>query len=350
MEIRKHARLLVVLFILAMMAVAGYASQKEFIFPEAGALALGTWVMEKSPWEGGNVNIWLSPTLAAFTGIIIIRFLAASCYLMIAGAFVLVALQLSLMRSSVMPSFSAAILPIFLNCNSWYYPLGVCTLTGIVAAGGYSIRFVGGLKNGENSGKANAGKKSLASPFTLGIPALRSRNTALELMHWAKIFAILLLVGAVALRLHYMFIMAPPLIVVLVELSKKSSMRKEWVKIFLLLALAAFSGVIWIYFVHGVMHWPIWPAAGLSILTLFLFFHLLKLYFPPAAAIAVLPVLLPAKSLWAYPWQVLSGSAVFLLIGILWFSKADERRGRVLTGRRHHAPNDSPGSPGTTIS
>jgi len=56
------------LLIMAMFAVSEYTGQQEVIFPEIAALALGAWIMEKSPWGSSILDLWLSPTLAALQG------------------------------------------------------------------------------------------------------------------------------------------------------------------------------------------------------------------------------------------------------------------------------------------
>ena len=298
-----------VLIVVLMVAAAGYASQKEIIFPEVAALAFGAWVMEETPWKGAKFNLWLSPTLAALTGFLIVRFLPYSPYLMIAGAFVLAALQLALLRSSVLPSISAAILPIILHCNNWYYPLSVGVLTGIIAVGHFLAERFGW--NGHGRGPC-------------GQDGICGDTMASMLIHYGKLFAAVLIVAAVALRSHWIFIIAPPLIVSFAELSKPDCpMREKPFKVFLLLSSAAFSGAAWLYLIYYMMHWPIWVSAGLSVLSVFFFYHILNLHFPPAAAIALLPVIIPVKNLWSYPWSVLLGSAVFILVSLVWFGRQE---------------------------
>ncbi|MDA8155022.1 MAG: HPP family protein [Actinomycetota bacterium] len=302
---KKRPHIMSVLVVVLMVAAAGYASQKEIIFPEVAALAFGAWVMEETPWKGAKLNIWLSPTLAALSGFLIVRFLPYSPYLMIAGAFVLVVLQLSLLRSSVLPSISAATLPILLNCNSWYYPLSVGVLTGIIAAGHFLAERFG--RGGHGGGPC-------------GQDCLTGATMAYRLIHYGKLFAVIIIVAAVALKSHWIFMIAPPLIVSFAELSKPDCpMREKPFKVFLLLSLAAFSGVVWLYLIFYVMHWPMWISAGLSVLSVFFFYYILNLQFPPAAAIALLPVIIPARSLWVYPWSVLLGSFIFVSISAIWF-------------------------------
>ena len=126
---------LAIMLVIAMCIISEYIGEKEIIFPEISALAIGAWIMEKSTWGNKNFHLWLSPTIAALTGLVITRFLPYSPFFMIVGAFVLVVFQLKIIGSEVTPSFSAAILPILTHAQSWYYPLSVCILTGIIACG-----------------------------------------------------------------------------------------------------------------------------------------------------------------------------------------------------------------------
>jgi hypothetical protein len=296
LKMKKKALLTTTLLVVIMFAAAGYSDQKEIIFPEISALALGAWVMEKSPWRSPNLHFWLSPTLAALTGTIIMRSFVFSPFFMIAGAFVIVVLQMKLLRSAVLPSLSAAILPVITHADSWYYPLSVCVLTGIIALGRHLTGYSG---HGKTDGN----------------------GTFNELIHWSKLFVGILIVSAIALKSRRLFMIAPPLIVAFVELSNPGgSLHLKRGKILVLLVLAAITGVFWLNLIHYALHWPVWISACLSVSSVFFFYRTLRLPFPPAVAIALLPAIIPHGSLWSYPWHVLLGSAAFVLISMLWFN------------------------------
>lgn len=309
---KKRIQLVAVFLVVLMFTVAGYANEKELIFPEIAALAFGAWVMEKSPWRGSALNLWLSPTLAAFTGFTILRLFPYSPFFMISGAFVLVALQLKLMRSAVLPSLSAAILPLVVHADSLFYPLSVCVLTGIIAIGHF-------LKG--RAGQPDSPPKLLRMPVD---EKMTWNDIRPGLIFWGKLLAGVLAVSAIALKSNLLFMIAPPLIVAFVEMSKPNGLlRRKSRAIIILLVLAAFSGVLWLHFIHHILHWPIWISAALTISTVFLIYHVMQLSFPPAAAIALLPTIIPAGNLWAYPWHVLFGSTAFLLISKFWFRQEE---------------------------
>lgn len=295
------------LLIAAMFALAEYSGQREVIFPEIAALALGAWIMEKPPWSGSWCHFWLSPTLAALSGVLIVRCFSYAPLPMIAGAFCLVVLQLKLLRSGVLPSISAAILAILTHSESWLYPLSVCVLTGVIGLG---YRFLPGQAVEKATGRENRA-------VTDGSPA--------ELVHWGKLLAALVCVSSVAIGSGNPFMVAPPLIVALVELSKPGGrLRDRWVPILGLLIFAAFSGVFWFSLLHTTLGLPLWLNACVSTLTVFFAYHRLRLPFPPAVAIALLPCIVPAESLWSYPWQVTAGSAAFITINRICFRQQEQ--------------------------
>lgn len=301
---------LVIVLVAAMCIISGYTGEKEIIFPEISALAIGAWVMEKSTWGNKSFHFWLSPTIAALTGLVITRFLPYSPFFMIAGAFILVVLQLKIIGSEVSPFFSAAILPILTHTQSWYYPLSVCILTGIIACGRKLI---------DNFYK----EKDISGRFVESLNGREKVNlTHDELVNWVKLLTSIMLVSAIALYFQWNYIIAPPLIVAFVELAKlKGKLHSKTGLVFILLVLAAFSGVLWLYLIYYFLHWPVWISASLSMVCILLIFHFLRFALPPAAAITLLPIIIPVKNLWMYPWQVLVGSAIFLMINLSWFKK-----------------------------
>jgi hypothetical protein len=309
MKINKHRQPAAILLVVAMVAAAGYAHEKEIIFPEIAALVFGAWVMKESPWQGKDRHLWLSPSLAALTGVVLQRLIPALPYISITAAFILVALQMKLMRSSVLPSLSAALLPILLHCDSWYYPLYVCILTGIIVVGRNAFDHFSGEANTFDTVAPESGNLTHKEHFE-------------ELLHWGKLLAAVSIVAAFAITYHWMFVIAPPLIVAFVELSKPNgTMRQKSGPIFVLLVLAAFSGVFWLYVGNHLLHWPVWISTALIISSVYLFFHMLRLSFPPAAAIALLPIIIPAKRLLSYPGHVAIGSAAFILLSLSWFKQ-----------------------------
>ncbi|URZ08472.1 HPP family protein [Clostridium felsineum] len=302
---------LAILLIIIMCVISVYIGEKEIIFPEVSALVISAWLMSKSTSENKSLHFWFSPTMGALTGILINKFLPSPTIFMVAVAFILVFLQLKLIGSEIYPALSASILPILLHSESWYYPLSVCVLTGIIALGNMLII-------------SFYSKKATSSDLNKKIKKeKKAKLDTEELVHWAKLLISVLLVLTVSLYFNCKYIIAPPLIVAFVELcSPNSKLKNNRLLVFILPVLSAFLGVMCLYLICDLLHLPIWLSACLSVSCVLLIFHLLRFSLPPAAALSLLPAIIPAQSLWTYPLQVLVGSALLLVINLLWFRKA----------------------------
>lgn len=304
MKYRILRYLAALILILGMTIIAEQSGEKEIIFPEILALAVGAWVAEKRPWKTTLLTLWMAPTLAALFGILVMRYSQMPTTSMVALAFVFVALLLTAKRSTLMPSISAAILPILIGTTSWIYPLSVCVLTGVISLAVSSVdRF---LRHTPQSFP----QKTVTSPVSF----------ADEFLFWGRLLLIVMGMTFLALSFKIPFLVAPPLIVTLVEFSlPNSSLRKHPAKVFLLLGLAAWMGMLSHSFLFLHLGWPLWITAAITTTALFLCYELLGMLFPPAAAIALLPTLLPSGQLPHYPWQVMAGTVFFLLTSYLFF-------------------------------
>lgn len=307
MPLKVWARIVTMALIMVLFALVDISAEKEILFPEIAALALGFWIMEKPPWRGSLLAVWMSPTLAALTGVLLLRYVPLPTIFLIGMAFILVVLQLKLLRSEVFPSISAAILAIITHATSWLYPLSVGILMAIIVLGKTCLD-----KFGE--------KGRLAEPSEMFELSQKETGLVSGLAYWGKVFAGVLIISALALQSNFMFMIAPPLIVGFVELSRPDQpLRSTPAKAVLLLFLAASTGVLWFYLVTGVFHGPLWLFSGLALGTVFCLFYVMNASFPPVAAIALLPVLVPEIYFWKYPLHVLLGSSLFIFMGIYFF-------------------------------
>jgi hypothetical protein len=308
MTFKVSTQIITMMLIMVLFAMVDIYAEKEILFPEIAALALGFWIFEKSPWQAGWLAIWVSPTLAALTGVLLLRYVPLPTVSLIAIAFIVVVLQLKVLRSEVFPSISAAILAIITHATSWLYPFSVGVLMGIIVLGKF---FLEKFRENRASAEPSADMIELSEKGNGLVP---------ELIYWGKLFAGVLIITAVALRSSFLFMIAPPLIVAFVELSRPDQpLRRAPAKAVLLLFLAAATGVLWFYLITDVLHGPLWLFSGLALGTVFVMFHALQASFPPVAAIALLPVLVPEIYFWKYPLHVLAGSFLFVFMGIFFF-------------------------------
>lgn len=298
-----RAPLAVIFLVIFMYVIAQLINDKEIIFPEIAALGVGAWFIKNSPWGKKPLYLWLSPTLAAITGVGMLHFLSVSKEILIAVTFLVVLLELLLMRSAVLPSISAAILPIVVNANSLYYILSVCVLSGMIAAGRGMLNYLQ-LRDNLASQEVAAVKE---------VPQTEWRKTAI---YWLKRFIGVMIVATFAARSNWIYIIAPPLIVTFIEFANTAGkVYRQPVRLFGLMLSAAFSGTLWVELIHLQFYWPLWIAALCSVIFIFFLFNKFNITFPPAAAIALLPTIIPVEMLWFYPFEVAAGVAIFIVFG-----------------------------------
>lgn len=141
--LRPPLLLAVAALVSAMVFTAEITGLEAVIFPEIAALAFGAWGTRARPWMATNFDLFLSPTLAAFTGWFVINYIPGPLTLRAGCAFVLVLLELRITASAVLPSISAAILPLVAGESSLYYPVAVAAFTAAIALVCYILRRAG---------------------------------------------------------------------------------------------------------------------------------------------------------------------------------------------------------------
>ena len=141
--LRPPLLLAVAALVSAMVFTAEITGLEAVIFPEIAALAFGAWGTRARPWMATNFDLFLSPTLAAFTGWFVINYIPGPLTLRAGCAFVLVLLELRITASAVLPSISAAILPLVAGEASLYYPVAVAAFTAAIALVCYILDWTG---------------------------------------------------------------------------------------------------------------------------------------------------------------------------------------------------------------
>ena len=141
--LRPPLLLAVAALVSAMVFTAEITGLEAVIFPEIAALAFGAWGTRARPWMATNFDLFLSPTLAAFTGWFVINYIPGPLTLRAGCAFVLVLLELRITASAVLPSISAAILPLVAGESSLYYPMAVAAFTAAIALVCYILDWTG---------------------------------------------------------------------------------------------------------------------------------------------------------------------------------------------------------------
>lgn len=280
--------------VLAMLALAQGMGRQEIIFPEIAALAFGAWVMDRMPWRGRALHLWLSPTLAAITGIVLQHYLPHRPFLAVLLAFAAVAVELRLCRSGILPAVSAAILPIITRVDSWWYPASVCLLAGAIALGRVRL-----------------------APDA---PRTAPDEPGPDWWRWLKLGAIIAAASALALSSDWLFIIAPPLFVLAIELSDPDHpARGHPIKTVVVVSAAAAIGSGCLALCRLLPGCPVLVPAGLALALVIVLEQRLDLFSPPAIALALVPTIVPPAYAPWYPLHVAVGGACFVVATRLLF-------------------------------
>lgn len=124
-----------VFMVMLMVGIAEWTGEKEIIFPEMAALAVGLWVIDKRVWKVGRWQLIGLMTAGAVAGVCIVRYstLPLLCNLCLAFAFAACCLLFS--RATLIPLISACMLPVLLHTETWIYPSAVFLLSAVLVAG-----------------------------------------------------------------------------------------------------------------------------------------------------------------------------------------------------------------------
>ena len=313
--LRPPLLLAVAALVSAMVFTAEITGLEAVIFPEIAALAFGAWGTRARPWMATNFDLFLSPTLAAFTGWFVINYIPGPLTLRAGCAFVLVLLELRITASAVLPSISAAILPLVAGESSLYYPMAVAAFTAAIALVCYILDW---------TGHGNYTKVRLKYHF---LP--QRRQLPALLFRWGRVLAITLACAWLSEYTGRTYLLAPPLIIACIEfVTPGGPFRKRPFSLYLLVVLggAAGAGAAWLASQGWV---PPFVAAGLTVCFVFLLFQILNMPCPPAAALSVLPFIVPPAILPDYCVDLAAGAAFFFLLGALLFPvRAETEPGR----------------------
>lgn len=254
--------------------------ESEMVFPEVGALAVGLLVVEKRVWAVGRRALPLLMTVAAVMGVCLVRYVAVPQALQMAMGFAGVVLLLSTSRGGMSPAISACLLPVLTGVSSWLYPLSVLGVTAVLLFAQRAMERVG-VRQG-------------LPPLVLSEEyELSSRSLA----RWGER---LLLLGAISwffIQVDWRFAVAPPLVVTFVELTTaRSGVTSRYVTVWLLIVAGCVLGVLARLLSAEVSAVVLAPVVFLLMLIVF---RVAKRPFAPAAAMSLVPFILPEEEvLW----------------------------------------------------
>ena len=289
-------------FLLVMTLMTGASellNEKEIIFPEAAAIALGALVSPKFAWNTNKGAIFFLIMGCATLGMAIVLL-----PLPIPAALILAYLtgQIVLLVSgtSFAPLISAVVLPVLLQTRTPVYLLAAFLLTALILI----LRVL-------------LEKLGLKAPVRFA-PLPLKREDAFALLPRTLLMAVLCLLGTLS---GWRLLVCPPLLVAFTEFSRKGSgAMKRPFSAFLLLSLCAMTGAA-LRLTAIALGVPLTLAALLASSFVLIFTSYERMYLPPAAALALLAMLIPESELLLYPFEIMAASAAYVLFAKLYFQR-----------------------------
>ena len=296
----------VCLIIVIMTGASEIFSEKEIIFPEIAALAIGALAAPRQSWQVSRIRMVSLIAVCASLGIVIVRTINLEIWFQMAAAFAICQIIYLYSGTTFAPMISASVLPVLLRTESWIYPISAAILTVMICAVQIMVERVG-LRPYESF-------KPIPKPDRYEI-----RDALIRI----------LCVGAAAapaLLTDCRFCVAPPLLVAFTELSRyQSSARKKPVKVILLITFCAVSGAAVRMILSVKIGLPLTVSALAASVIMLILIHKIRLYLPPAGAMAILPMLLEESELASYPIQVFVGITVLTAAALTLFKIHPDR-------------------------
>lgn len=304
------------LFTVGMVAAACLAGNMEIIFPEVLALLLGAWVADPMPWRVNRIQFAaLMPAVAA-VGVLLVRYLRipsweadgpGTVWLRMVMAYLTVAVLLLIGRSTLLPAISAGILPVLMGTDTWIYPVSVAVMAVLIMIGQI------GMERFRIRGERRSAERITEEAPDRGAGMF---DAARQRKQWLGACPFMMVLAGAALFSGFRFLAAPPLMVALVTFTGQNAPAgKQAVKSWVMLSGCGLIG--------AVCRWLLCERLGLSFIVcafaaaalVLLFVDRTGIIFPPAGALAILPILIPSDMLLTYPLMIAAGAAFSILVG-----------------------------------
>lgn len=300
----------VVLIVTAMVFTAELLHEREIIFPEIMALAVGALVAPKRAWQTSRTLMVILIAVCSAGGVLITRYVPAPLWLQILLAFALCQVLYLFSRTTFAPMISAMVLPVLLGTTSWVYPLAAVGMTVVIVC----LQFL--------FERCGICEKEPFSP----IPLPHKRDCLDMLLR-------ILLAGIVifsAVSTGWSLCAAPPLLVAFTEFSRRScKARQSPVKTILLVGLCGAAGTLCRWGLTILLELPLAIAAAAATAASLLLMKGMRQYLPPAVAMAILPILLPQESAPLFPVQALIGISALMGMALLFFRNRKNSQVRI---------------------
>lgn len=289
-----------ILLAFVMVLVAELTDEKEIIFPEICALTIGAWVSELQPWAVNKRRIFILMSLASIFGVFVVRFIPYPLIIQVCICFAFCGFILTLFKTNFVPIISACILPVYLKTESLIYPVSVIIMALIIIFAQWLME-----------------KFHLRPHINFTPKEFKIKD---EIIKWLKLLLVFGTVSIFPFKIHQIYFLAPPLIVMFTELSNpKSPARKKPNYIIGLMTFGALTGCLirLIFNVYLGIH--LYICTLIACIILFFALNKVKINFPPAGAILLIPMILDESLLIFLPFEVFVGAVILCHLAIFMF-------------------------------
>ena len=281
--------------IACMCAVSEILKDREIIFPEIAALALGYLCAPKRSWQVNSIRMFFCISLCAVLGLCISIWMPGTLYLKLVTAYIIAQIIFLFSGTTLAPLISAVVLPVLIRSKSISYVLSaslMCALVILLHA--FLVRK--GIRQAEPY-------HPVEKP-----DGMRLTKMAIRTM-------VMALVAAAAVVSDWLFLIAPPILVAFTELSENwtpASSLKPW-KVILLLSGCAAGGGLCRYFLTVRLGLPLTFSAVPASVIMCVLVYRTEMFMPPAGAMTLLAMLVPQQAVLLYPIEACLGISIYML-------------------------------------
>ncbi len=290
-----------------MVGIAELLNEKEIIFPEITALAVGYMVAQKRSWKVNGKRMLLLITICATVGVLIVRYSGLTLFPQLIIAFSFAQILFMFSGTTFAPFVSAIVLPVMMQTKSFIYPISAVILT-ILVIGFHQLFLKMKIREDEEY-----------------IPVMLNNKD--DIIDTALRIVCVAIVGFVAIYFNYKFIIAPPLLVAFTEFSRpRNKVRNKPIKTVLAITGCALVGSLSRYLLTIKLELPLTVSALIATLIMLLILTYTKMYMPPVGAITILSMIIPEISVITYPLQIFVGSVVIILLSRVFFMWRQDKK------------------------
>lgn len=290
-----------------MVGIAELLNEKEIIFPEITALAVGYMVAQKRSWKVNGKRMLLLITICATVGVLIVRYSRLTLFPQMIIAFSFAQILFMFSGTTFAPFVSAIVLPVMMQTKSFIYPISAVILT-IFVIGFHQLFLKMKIREDEEY-----------------IPVML--NSKDDIIDTALRIVCVAIVGFVAIYFDFKFVIAPPLLVAFTEFSRpRNKVRNKPIKTVLVISGCALVGSFSRYLFTIKLDLPLTISALIATLVMLLILTYTKMYMPPVGAITILSMIIPQNSVITYPIQIFIGSVVIILLSRVFFMWRQDKK------------------------